>query len=63
MFLGFSMTLCPVKPQVTVNKMNLIYRAETKFLGVYITETLKWNTHVQSLADKLSKVSFRIRSL
>jgi hypothetical protein len=52
-----------VKPQVTFNKMNLDYTAETKFLGIHITETLKWNSHVQSLASKLSKVSFMIKSL
>ena len=43
----------PVKPQVSCNKLNLEYTAETKFLG--ITETLKWNSHVQSLVNKLSK--------
>jgi len=63
MFLVFSVTLCPVRPQVTFNKLNLIYAAETKYLGVCITETLKWSTHVQSLADKLSKVSFMIKYL
>jgi len=52
-----------VKPQVTFNKMNLDSTAETKFLGIHITETLKWNSHVWSLASKLSKVSFMIRSL
>jgi hypothetical protein len=52
-----------VKPQVTFNKMNLDYAAETKFLGIHITGTLKWNSHVQSLASKLSKVSFMIKSL
>ena len=34
-----------------------------KFLGIHITETLKWNAHVQSLASKLSTVSFMIKSL
>jgi hypothetical protein len=52
----------PIKPQVSLNKVNLEYTAETKFLGIYITETLKWNSHVQSLANKLSKVSFMIKS-
>jgi hypothetical protein len=46
-----------VKPQVTFNKINLDYTAEMKFLVVHVTETLKWNFHVQSLASKLSKVS------
>ena len=52
-----------VKPQVTFNKMNLDYTAEMKFLGIHIMETLKWNCHIQSLASKLSKVSFMIKSL
>ena len=52
-----------VKPQVTFNKINLDCTAETKFLGIDVTETLKWNSHVQSLASKLSKVSFMIKSL
>ena len=36
-----------IKPQVTLNKINLKYRTEVKFLGIYITETLKWDTHIQ----------------
>jgi len=52
-----------VKPQVTFNKMNLDYMAETKFLGNHMVETLKWNSHVQSLASKLSKVSIMMKTL
>jgi hypothetical protein len=52
-----------VKPQVTFIKMNLDYISKTKFLGIHITETLKWNFHMQSLASKLSNVSFMIKSL
>ena len=52
-----------VTPDVTFKKMNLDYTAGTKFLGMHRTETLKWNSHVQSLASKLSKVSFMIKSL
>jgi len=51
-----------IKPQVSFNKLNLEYTAETKFLGIHITETLKWNYHVQSLTNKLSKVAFMIES-
>jgi hypothetical protein len=42
---------CPVRPAVTVNTVSLMYTAETILLGVYITEKLKWNSHVQSLAN------------
>jgi len=52
----------PVKPQVSFNKLNLEYITETKFLGIYIKETRKWNCHAHLLANKLSKVSFMIKS-
>jgi hypothetical protein len=52
-----------VKPQVTFNKMNLDYTAETEFLGIHRTDTLQWNSHVESLASKLSKVPFMTKSL
>jgi hypothetical protein len=51
------------KPLVTINKMNVDYTAEMKFLGIQITDTLKWNTHIQSLASKLCMVTFIIKSL
>jgi len=52
----------PIKPQATFNRINLEYTAKTKFLGIHITKTLKWNSYVQSLANKLSKVSSMIKS-
>ena len=36
-----------VKPSVTFNNMNLDYTAEIEFLGIQITDTLKWHSHVQ----------------
>ena len=33
----------PLKPQVTFNNMDICYKSELKFLGIYITENLKWN--------------------
>jgi hypothetical protein len=53
----------PVQPKVIINDMNLNYTTEIKFLGIHITETLKWNSHVKTLASKLSKISFMIKSL
>jgi hypothetical protein len=53
----------PVKPKITLNKINLVYTAETKFLGIYTTGTLRWNSHVQSLATKLGTVSYMIKVL
>ena len=51
-----------MKLQVSLNKVNLKYTAEMKFLGILITETLNWNSHVQSLANKLSNILFMIKS-
>jgi hypothetical protein len=53
----------PVKPLVTLNKMTFDYTAEMKFLGIQITDSLKWYPHIQLLAGKLSKVAFMIKSL
>jgi hypothetical protein len=51
-----------MKPQVTFNKLNLEYTAEMKFHLIHITEALKLNSHVQSFANKLRKVSFMVKS-
>jgi len=51
------------KPLVTFNNMNVDYIAEIKFLGIQITDTLKWHSHVQLLTGKLCKVAFIIKSL
>ena len=51
------------RPTVILNNLKLNYTAETKFLGVYITETPKWSTRIQSLANSLCKVAFIIKSL
>ena len=53
----------PIKPRVTLNGSSLEYVADLKFLGIYTTETLNWNIHLQSLVYKLSKVSFMIKTL
>jgi hypothetical protein len=51
------------KPLVTFNNRTVVYTLETKFLGIRIKDSLKWHSHIQSLANKLSKVTFMIKSL
>ena len=51
------------KPKVTINKTELNYITQTKFLGIHITESLKWNFHANTLASKLCKVLYMIKSL
>jgi uncharacterized protein YqgQ len=52
-----------VKPRVTFNKTTVDYTAKMEFLGIQIIDTLKWHSHIQLLASKLSKVAFMIKSL
>ena len=43
--------------------MNVDYTPEIKFLGIQITDTLKWHAHIHLLAGELCKVAFMIKSL
>jgi len=43
--------------------MTMDYTAEITFLGIQIMDTLKWHSHIQLLAYKLSTVAFMIKSL
>jgi hypothetical protein len=47
-----------IKHWVTFNKTTVDYTAV-----IQITDTLKWHSHIQLLASKLSKVAFMIKSL
>jgi hypothetical protein len=51
------------KPLITFKRTVVTYTSETKFLGIQITDTIKWHSHIQLLANKLTKVAFMIKSL
>jgi len=40
----------PVVPQVTFAGRYIPYNTETKFLGLYINENVKWNNHIKHLS-------------
>ena len=50
-----------LRPKIIFRNMDIAYKSETKFLGVYITENLKWKAHVCSLSLKLSKYNFKFK--
>jgi hypothetical protein len=52
----------PLTPQVTFNNMDIGYKSELKFLGIYITGNLNWNVQIRYLSQKLSKVYYIIKS-
>jgi hypothetical protein len=39
----------PNKPRAVFNKTEIAFKPKVKFLGIYITEILKWNVHVHLL--------------
>lgn len=43
------------------SRINTVY--ETKFLGLWIQDNLKWTTHIHNLAKRLNKSSYAIRIL
>ena len=40
----------PVLPRVTLEDREIPYNTETKFLGVYLNENVKWTTHIRHLS-------------
>jgi len=48
---------------MTFKNMDITYKSELRFLGIYTTKNLKWYTLVQLLSPKLSKVFHIIKSL
>jgi hypothetical protein len=36
----------PSRPQISFKNMDIAYKLELRFLGIYITEKLKWDTQV-----------------
>jgi hypothetical protein len=52
-----------VMPKVVFKNIEISYPSEFRFLGINISNNLKWNTHIWILCSKLSKVSYMILSL
>ena len=44
-----------VKPEIVFQDMDIIYKNETKFLGLYLTEDVKWNVHITHVCNILNK--------
>jgi hypothetical protein len=50
-------------PKIVFKNVEISYTSEFKFLGINISNFLKWNTHNQFLHSQLNKVSYMISSL
>jgi len=53
----------PLLPHVIFEGRDIPYSTETKFLGLYINENLKWNSHIKYLSSKLNTSYYMISSL
>jgi hypothetical protein len=52
-----------MRPKITYRNTGTAYKSYTKFIGIQITENLKWTTHVRILRLQLSKVCCIIKSV
>jgi hypothetical protein len=43
----------PPLPHITFEGRDISYNTESKFLGVYINENMKWNSHIKYLSSEL----------
>ena len=64
---AMSFHLCQLKPlfkpHILLLNTEIAYMYDVKFLGMYITENLSWQSHICSLCHSLSKTYYIIKSL
>jgi hypothetical protein len=51
------------KPHTVFKDMDITHKGETKFLGLYLTEDIKWNVHIEHLSNILNRSYYVIQSL
>jgi hypothetical protein len=52
-----------LKPKIVFQDMDVKYKNDTKFLGLYLTEDVKWDVHRKHVSDILNKSYYVIQSL
>jgi hypothetical protein len=51
-----------IEPDITFKKVKINYTSQFRFLGINITNKLKWNIHIQSVCKELSKMCYIIKA-
>jgi hypothetical protein len=51
----------PMRPKITYRNTDIAYESNTKFLGIHITENIKWTIHICILRLQLSKGCYIIK--
>ena len=59
----FNKTCNLVRPKIVFKNVEISYTSVVKFLGISISSSLKWNTHIQFLSWMFNKVSYMITSM
>src|SRR5215469_10019342 len=52
-----------LKPEIVFQDMDIRYKNETKFLGLYLTEDVKRDVHIKHVSNILNKNCYVIQSL
>jgi len=52
-----------LKPNIFIQNLKITYKPEVKFLGIYITENLNWQSQIMLFNNTLSKTYYIIRAL
>jgi hypothetical protein len=53
----------PLRPQINFETLEITYKSEIRFLGIYITENLTFGTLVRFVRAKLCKIVYMIKTL
>jgi hypothetical protein len=53
----------PLRPKVIFKNLEIVYKSELRFLGLCITENLKWDAHTRAFSSKLCKLVYIAKSL
>jgi hypothetical protein len=48
--------------RIVLNKIELNYTSQWKFLGITITDNLNWSTHIQALSSNVSRALYIIKT-
>jgi len=52
-----------LKPEIVFQDIDIKYKNETKFLGLHLTEDVKWDVHIKHVCNILKKNYYVIHSL
>jgi hypothetical protein len=52
-----------LKPQIVFRAMDIRYKGGTKFLGLYLTEDVKWEVQIKHISNILNRSYYIIQSL